>query len=232
MDYPFDDADRFEFDHFPCNPCSVDDIDHVIHILVGIRDLLDKCCPAGALDHYAEIFKLTDNGTAFRSFPGLMAAHEPPCPMTCGAEGFLEPMFRSNEDVRASAHVPWDQNGLSHRTVGRGHFGMSRGKSAGCPFAMNTEVLFFSVDIMGFHFGHVMADVIDGIDTKIARAESEDLLEALPDPVGNDLPVYKSKIGCTGHGGQVFLSFVVSPRGHSIVGGQAARCRTFLKPEA
>ena len=76
---------------------------------------------------------------------------------------------------------------------------MSR-KGPGSPFAVYTQLSHPALHLVCLHFGDIVANIIYKTEPQIPGPHLENILQGLSNPVGNQLAIAKSKIGCTGHG--------------------------------
>ena len=84
---------------------------------------------------------------------------------------------------------------------------MVRRKGPGGAFAVDTQLPGLALHRVGLDLGDVVADIVNQFQPQIPGPHLKHLLEGLPHPVGDELPVGKGKVGGPGHGGQVALAF-------------------------
>src|SRR3989304_8334797 len=86
---------------------------------------------------------------------------------------------------------------------------------------MDQETLRHAVDNVRLQLGDIVGDVIDYFKTEMEVVLVEDLGEALPDPMGDELAVGEGRIGGAVHGAEVVFAFgcVEGGAGQFAVGG-------------
>ena len=180
---------------------------HGFHVLVGLGDFFGHRGPARAPDNDALGLQFLDDVPAPGRFQGRLPGHLPARAVAGAAESFAKGLVRAHQHKGITPHVPGDEHRLARLLVGRGRLRVARGKGPGRTLAVDAEFFLPAVYLVLFDLGDVMGHVINQLQTQIPGAHLQDLLKALPDPVGDQLPVGKGKIGRGGHGRQILLAF-------------------------
>ncbi len=90
---------------------------------------------------------------------------------------------------------------------------MVRRKGPRGALAVDADLHLFAVHHVLLDLGDVVGHVVNQFQPQVPGAELEDLLEGLPHPVGDQLPVGKGEIGRRRHGPQVLLRLRRGERG-------------------
>ena len=144
--------------------------------------------------------------TAFEDSLGPRPALGAPRSVAGGAEGHLHGCRRADGHERVPAHVAGDEDRLADLLVTLWYVGMAGREGAGSPLSMDAEPHLFTVDLVVFDLGHVVAHVVDLLHAHRLPRAPEDLLEGLPCPLGDALAVRPGEVGRRLHGRQVCSS--------------------------
>lgn len=206
-------ADGGELGHLLGQSRIAYDADHLVHILVGFRSLLehslDRSVPeidalVGHLPHHA-----VDCERVYGRFPG----HLPSGPVAGRPERLLHAASASCEDIGSDAHVPGDYDGLPVVAVLHRYLGPAGSECARGALPVNEDVLRVPIDVVPLHLRDVVRHVVDDLHAHRFRGVSEDVLERFPDPMGYHLPVGPCVVCAAAHGAVVVLAELRVERG-------------------
>src|SRR5436305_1485169 len=179
----------------------------LLRILVGLWSFFREKVLAVHADGYASCSQLVEQVFAAQRLPGGGAALAAAGPVAAGAEALLHRTLGSNQYEGVTAHVAGDKNRLADGAIRFRDGRVTGGDGRRRAFAVDTELLHLSIDLVFLHLGDVVADVIDHRHVSGACLAPEHARERLPYSVHQQLTVGPGKVRATGHGREIGLPF-------------------------
>src|SRR4029077_17666162 len=127
--------------HLLGDPQLRDDVDDMIDVLVRRGLFLGQAVLAPRAGDDTDRFELLVDAPPRGEFDRSGAAHHPPRSVAGRSERVLHTAGLSGQDPAACTHAPWNNNGLTDRSVNRWNLGMTRRERAGRPLAVYADLL-------------------------------------------------------------------------------------------
>jgi hypothetical protein len=139
---------RFQPGYGTGDPGSFHGFDDGLYFFVGKGSFLSQTTQTASPDQDTLLFQLVLEDITPYLLSGLGTAHGPTSAMASRAKGLAHSTSSARQNVAGCAHRTGHQHRLAHIPVIRRNFGVAGTKSAGRPFAMDTNLLHTAVNLM------------------------------------------------------------------------------------